>query len=127
MVQHKVKIYIDETPIVFQTGEPIPEIQRVMYHDVETLDGKTHQEVRYTKTNWTVPFSNFGNDYYTLREYIKANPDTPILCGFPNDRDGFVEKYYLLSIQSEKNKGYLRGNYFRNALVVYFRAVNPDE
>lgn len=100
----------------------------VYYHKVETLDGKTHQKVRYFKTISTVTFFNLLDGVYTgLRAYIKANQDEAITCGFPDDEDGFIYDDYYLTITSEKNKGYLNGDYFRNGLTVTFEKVNADE
>lgn len=104
--------------------EPIPEY----YYNLTALSGKTYQDVRYTKTNYTVQFFNLLDGVYTsLRSFIKSKKGIAVTCGFPDDSNGFIEADYYMTIKSEINKGYLNGNYFKNGMTVYFEAVNADE
>jgi hypothetical protein len=124
MSVHKVKI---NGVIYGNVGSITPEIQTEYYHNVTALDGTKYQQVRYKKTNYKVQFFNvLDGVYVALRKYINRNKGKAILCGFPNDSDGFVEKEYYMTIQSEINKGYLNNEYFKNGLTVYFEAVNAD-
>ena len=99
------------------------------YHNVTALDGTKYQDVRYTKTNYhSTPFNLLDGKYTTLRDYIKANEGTPITCGFPNDSDGFDYADYYISITKPSiMKGYLRNNYYKTGMELYFEAVNADE
>lgn len=125
MVVHRVKI----NDVVYgNVGKIESSSREVPYHDVETLDGKKHKEIRYVKTDQTVLFFNLLDGVYiSLREFIKSNRGVAITCGFPDDADGFIDSEYYLTIQNEINKGYLNGNYFRNGLEVLFEKVNADE
>lgn len=125
MVVHKIVIDGVTYGNVGSIGQSItPEY----YHNVTALSGKKYQEVRYTKTDYTVQFFNLIDGVYTsLRAFINANKGEAVTCGFPDDNNGFIYADYFLTIQSEINKGYLNGKYFKNGLTVLFEAVNADE
>lgn len=131
MVVQRVKI----GGVVYgNVGDVKTEKENVYYHQVRTLDGILHEKIRYTLTHHTVQFYNLIDGVYeNLKAYIKANKDVPIECGFPID-NGDIESdtdfdvaEYKLTITDEIDKGYFRGKYFRNGLVVRFEAVRPDE
>lgn len=131
MVVQKVKI----GGVVYgNVGDVKTEKENVYYHQVRTLDGILHEKIRYTLTHHTVEFYNLIDGVYdNLKAYIKANKDVPIECGFPIDNGDidsdtdFDVAEYKLTIKDEIDKGYFRGKYFRNGLVVRFEAVRPDE
>lgn len=125
MVTHRVKI---DGTIYGNVGSIEPDIEREYYHNVTALSGKKYQDVRYQKTNYKVQFFNLLDGVYIdLRAFINSVKGVSITCGFPNDTDGFKEAEYFLTIQSEINKGYHNGNYFKNGMTVLFEAVNADE
>lgn len=131
MVQQRVKI---DGVIYGNVGEIKTKKTVDYYHKVRTLDGKLHEEIRYELTGNTVLFYNLLDGVYdSLKNFIKSNVGNHIVCGFPKDNadidddNGFEEAEYSLTISDEINKGYLRGKYFRNGLVVEFEAVNADE
>lgn len=131
MVVQRVKI----SGVVYgNVGDVKTEKEPVYYHKVRTLNGKLHEEIRYTLTHHTVQFFNLIDGVYdSLKDFIKSNEGFEIECGFPIDNGSvnsdtdFDNGLYKLSIMDEIDKGYLNGVYFRNGLTVRFEAVNPDE
>lgn len=122
---HRIKI---DGVTYGNVGSITPSIEREYYYNVTALDGTKYQDVRYTKTNYTVQFFNLIDGVYTaLRAFINDNKGVPIICGFPDDDDNLIEQEYYLTIQSEINKGRLNGKYFKNGMTVLFEAVNADE
>lgn len=110
-------------------GEIETTLIHVPYHDVVTLDGVRHIKNRYTRTDHTVTFFNLLNgDFEHIISLVKSRNSTPVRVGFPDNADGFVYADYTLKIVAAPiNKGYLRGNYYRNGVKIAFEAVNPDE
>lgn len=125
MEVHKIKI----NGVTYgNVGTITPEIETEYYHNVTSLSGVKYQSVRYTKTNYTVQFFNLADGVYTsLRSLIKSRKGLATLCGFPNDSTGFDETTYYMTIQSETNKGYHNGQYFKNGLTVLFERETAYE
>ena len=125
---HKIKV----SGVLYDNiGTIVPEIEYEYWYDVTTRSGKKEQKVKYTKTNYTVTFFNaLDGKYTTLRNHIKERNGVPSTCGFPNDTgrlDGFDYAEYIMTIQSEVNKGYLHnGTYYKNAMVVRFERRYAD-
>lgn len=121
------KISIDGV-VYSNVGNIEQDIEENLYHNVTALDGTTYKKTRYTKTNYRVSFFNLIDGVYTaLKAVIKANKDTPILCGIPIDNsfDFEYNKYYI-TITSETFKGYLPTGQYKTGLTIELKKEKAD-
>lgn len=104
-----------------------PEVEYDFYHDVKTLDGKLHREIKGKRTNYDIVFFN-GNfeEYDNLKTFLLSQNEVQLEV--PNSYNGFNSGIFFVNVSNDELKGKLMtGGYYNTALSVFFEKVGYDE
>lgn len=104
-----------------------PSIEYDFYHDVTTMDGVRHREVKGKRTNYTVVFfnSNF-EEYDNLKAMLQASETVSLTV--PTSTDGTSTADYYVTVTGNTLKGViLDGKFYTTGLTASFEKVGYDE
>lgn len=104
-----------------------PSIEYDFYHNVKTLDGKIHREVKGKKTNYSIVFfnQNFA-EYDALKNFLETAETVALTV--PDKLGDESTDTYLPTVKGYQMKGILmNGIFYSTALSVMFEKVGYDE
>lgn len=104
-----------------------PTVVYDIYHDIQTLDGKRHRDVKGKRTNYNVVFFNVDFAAYDkLKSFLMTQNE--VYLEIPNSYSGVISGNYLVTVSKDTPKGVLSsGGFYSTALTVTFEKVGYDE
>lgn len=104
---------------------PAPEYD--FNYEVQTMDGKKHNDIKGKRTNYDIVFYNKDYAEYDSLKQLLFNAKSVIL-EVPNGARSTISGEYLVVVNGDQLKGKLwSGEYYNTGLSVKFEKVGYDE
>lgn len=104
-----------------------PSIEYDYYHDVKTMDGVRHREVKGKKTNYTIVFFNSNFEEYDNLKSMLQTSETVSLTVPTGTEETKTDEYYV-TVTGNTLKGIiLDGKFYTTGLTASFEKVGYDE